>query len=110
VVDSPSDPAARAEALREQIEYHNHRYYILDDPAISDADYDRLLNELEAIEAAHPALRTEWSPTQRVGIRPLSEFAAAQHLEPMRSLANAFDIDALRDFDRRVRQARGDAR
>ena len=105
MVDSPSDPAARAEALREQIEYHNHRYYILDDPAISDADYDRLLNELEAIEAAHPALRTEWSPTQRVGIRPLSEFAAAQHLEPMRSLANAFDIDALRDFDRRVRQA-----
>ena len=105
MVDSPSDPAARAEALREQIEYHNHRYYILDDPAISDADYDRLLNELEAIEAAHPALRTEWSPTQRVGIRPLSEFAAAQHLEPMRSLANAFDIDALRDFDHRVRQA-----
>ncbi len=104
MADSASDPAARAQALREQLDYHNHRYYVLDDPDISDAEYDRLLSELEQIETAHPALQTAWSPTQRVGTKPLSEFAPAQHLEPMRSLANAFDPATLSDFDRRVRE------
>ncbi len=106
---APSDTAAaeRAEALRREIEYHNHRYYVLDDPEISDAEYDRLLGELEAIEAEHPGLVTPWSPTQRVGAGPLSEFAESSHDEPMLSLANAFAESEVTEFDRRLRTALG---
>ncbi|BAF60708.1 NAD-dependent DNA ligase [Pelotomaculum thermopropionicum SI] len=95
----------RAEELRREIEHHNYLYYVLDRPAITDAQYDRLMRELERLEKQFPALVTPYSPTQRVGGRPREGFAAVRHLSPMLSLANAFDERELRDFDRRVRQA-----
>lgn len=100
-----ADPAARAEALRRDLRHHNYRYYVLDDPEISDVEYDRLLRELEDIEAEHPDLVTEDSPTQRIGAQPAEGFPEVRHGEPMRSLANAFSEQELREFDRRVREA-----
>jgi DNA ligase (NAD+) len=76
-------PAERAGELRREIERHNHLYYVLDEPEISDADYDALLNELRDIESEHPDLRTPDSPTQRVGGRPLEKFEQVEHLQPM---------------------------
>ena len=87
--------AERAQELRKQLEYHNHRYYVLDDPEISDAGYDALLNELRDIEAEHPELLTPDSPTQRVGAEPLDKFDQVRHLQPMLSLANARNEDEL---------------
>jgi len=98
------DPRKRAQELRAQIEDANHRYYILDDPAITDAEFDALLRELIEIEAAHPDLRTPDSPTQRVGATPSERFAPFEHSQPMLSLANAFDDAELRAFDERVRK------
>lgn len=98
------DPAARAIELREQIDLHNHRYYVLDEPSIPDAEYDRLFNELKAIEDAQPDLITPDSPTQRVGGAALSAFGSVKHEVPMLSLGNAFDEQSLREFDRRVRE------
>lgn len=95
---------ARAAALREQLEQHNYLYYVLDQPEISDGEYDSLLRELEAIEATHPDLVSASSPTQRVGVKPVTEFAESQHKEPMRSLANAFSAADLVEFDQRVRE------
>jgi DNA ligase (NAD+) len=100
-------PAKRAEELRGQLEYHGHRYYVLDDPEISDADYDALLNELRDIEAAHPELLTPDSPTQRVGGKPLDKFEPVKHLQPMLSLANARNADELRAWEARVRKLSG---
>ena len=97
-------PAERAEQLREQIRFHNYRYYVLDDPQIPDAEYDRLLRELQALEAKHPELITPDSPTQRVGAQPLGAFGEVRHVVPMLSLDNAFDDDELADFDRRARE------
>jgi DNA ligase (NAD+) len=94
----------RAEELRRQLEYHGHRYYVLDDPEISDADYDALLNELRDIEAEHPELLTPESPTQRVGGKPLDKFEPVKHLQPMLSLANARNADELRAWEARVRR------
>ena len=88
--------ADRAAELRRQLNHHNHRYYVLDDPEVSDSEYDALLNELRDLEAAHPDLLTPDSPTQRVGATPLSRFEPARHLQPMLSLANARDEDELR--------------
>jgi DNA ligase (NAD+) len=99
-----TDPATRAEELRRQLEYHGHRYYVLDDPEISDADYDALLNELRDIEAANPELRTPDSPTQRVGGKPLEKFQPVKHLQPMLSLANARNADELRAWEARVQK------
>jgi len=96
--------AARVAELRRLIEHHNHRYYVLDDPEIPDAEYDRLLRELEALEAESPDLRTPDSPTQRVGAAPAEAFAEVEHALPMLSLGNAFDAQELLDFDRRVRE------
>jgi DNA ligase (NAD+) len=87
--------AARADELRRQLEYHGHRYYVLDDPEISDPDYDALLNELRDLEAEHPELRTPDSPTQRVGGQPLDKFEEVPHLQPMLSLANARNEEEL---------------
>ncbi|MFL5895199.1 MAG: NAD-dependent DNA ligase LigA [Thermoleophilaceae bacterium] len=101
---SSTDPAARAAELRKQLEYHGHRYYVLDDPEISDAAYDDLLNELRELEAEHPELRTPDSPTQRVGGRPLDKFEPVKHLQPMLSLANARNEDELRAWETRVRR------
>jgi DNA ligase (NAD+) len=91
-----------AEALRSQIEYHNYRYYVLDDPEIPDAEYDRLMRELEALEQAHPEIITPTSPTQRVGAKPLDGFAEVQHEVPMLSLSNCFSAEELNAFDRRL--------
>ena len=98
-----SDPAERAAELRRVIEYHNERYYVQDDPEISDPDYDDLLRELRALEDEHPELRAADSPTQRVGGRPLQRFGEVQHLLPMLSLGNARDEDELRAWEQRVR-------
>jgi DNA ligase (NAD+) len=98
-------PQVRAARLREDIEQHNHRYYVLDDPLITDAEYDRLFRELQAIESEHPELRTPDSPTQRVGAAPAAEFMPATHRQPMLSLNNAFDDAELEAFDRRIREA-----
>ncbi len=97
----------RVEKLREEIEYHNYRYYILDQPEIPDAQYDRLMRELEKVEGEHPELRTPNSPTQRVGAPPLEEFEIVRHSIPMLSLANAFDESEARDFDKRVKKFLG---
>jgi DNA ligase (NAD+) len=97
----------RVEKLREEIEYHNYRYYVLDQPEISDAQYDRLMRELEALEEQHPELRSPNSPTQRVGAPPLEEFKIVRHSIPMLSLANAFDESEARDFDKRVKKFLG---
>ena len=96
-------PQARLSALREQIEEHNYRYYVLDDPVVSDAEYDRLLRELEDIERAHPRLVTPDSPTQRVGASPAEGFETVEHDIPMLSLGNAFSEDEVAEFDRRIR-------
>ena len=93
----------RVEKLREQIDYHNYRYYVLDDPEIPDSEYDRLLRELQALEQKHPELITSDSPTQRVGAQPLSAFSEIKHLQPMLSLNNAFDEQEVTDFDRRAK-------
>jgi len=85
----------RAQELRRQLDYHNHRYYVLDDPEISDSDYDALLNELRDLEAEHPELLTPDSPTQRVGAQPLDKFTEVPHLQPMLSLANARNEEEL---------------
>jgi DNA ligase (NAD+) len=96
--------AARAERLRREINRHNYLYYVLDQPQISDAEYDRLMRELEEIETAHPELIAPDSPTQRVGARPAEQFRAVQHRTPMLSLANAFGTDELLAFDRRLKR------
>jgi DNA ligase (NAD+) len=95
-------PAKRAAELRREIEHHNHRYYVLDDPVISDPEYDDLLRELNALEDEHPDLRTPDSPTQRVGGEALERFAPVRHLIPMISLGNARDEDELRAWEKRL--------
>ncbi|MFT3762826.1 MAG: NAD-dependent DNA ligase LigA [Pseudoxanthomonas sp.] len=97
-----TDPAAHAAELRRRLEDANYRYYVLDEPDITDAEYDRLLRELEALEAAHPQLAAPDSPTQRVGAAPSAKFAEVRHVVPMLSLGNAFDDDEVRDFVRRI--------
>ncbi len=96
------DAARKIEQLREQIRYHNHRYHALDDPEITDSEYDRLMRELQALEDDNPELVTEDSPTQRVGSSPVSAFGSVSHELPMLSLGNAFEEDELRDFHCRV--------
>ncbi|MDP9277206.1 MAG: NAD-dependent DNA ligase LigA [Actinomycetota bacterium] len=100
---SPAAPAKRAAELRREIERHNRRYYVLDDPEIGDDAYDSLLDELRALEAEHPELRTPDSPTQRVGAAPLESFQQVQHAEPMLSLANARSEEELRAWEKRLR-------
>jgi DNA ligase (NAD+) len=95
------------EELRDKLRHHEYLYYVLDQPEISDAAYDRLMKRLEELEAAHPALVTPDSPTVRVGGTPREGFQTVQHARPMLSLDNAFSYDALGDFDRRVRQGSG---
>ena len=99
--------AARIARLRAQIEQHNHRYYVLDDPSVSDAEYDQLFRELQALEAQHPELLTPDSPTLRVGGAPLKIFREVQHRTPMLSLNNAFSEAEVRAFDARIREALG---
>ncbi len=100
--DSRNKPAARAAQLRARIDDANYRYHVLDDPDIPDAEYDKLMRELEALEAEHPELATPDSPTQRVGNAPSSAFATVLHEIPMLSLANAFTDEEVEDFVRRI--------
>lgn len=100
--------AARLAELRAEIATHNHRYYVLDQPSVPDAEYDRLFNELKRLEAEHPELISPDSPTQRVGGAPLAAFGQVAHEVPMLSLGNAFAETDLSDFDRRVREGLGD--
>jgi len=93
----------RIDRLRRELDDHNYRYYVLDDPIVSDAEYDRLLRELEALEADHPDLITPDSPTQRVGAQPSAGFSTVEHRVAMLSLANAFSEEEVAEFDRRIR-------
>jgi DNA ligase (NAD+) len=102
-----SDVAREIEALREKIRYHEYRYYVLDEPEISDAEFDRLMRRLQELEAAHPELITPDSPTQRVGGAPREGFETVRHRRPMLSLDNANSYEELREFDRRVRELSG---
>lgn len=97
----------RLKRLREQINHHNYRYYVLDAPEIPDAEYDRLMRELQALEAKHPEWVTPDSPTQRVGEKPLQAFGEVRHALPMLSLDNAFSEAEFEAFDRRVRERLG---
>lgn len=103
----PDDVLQRVVELREQLAYHNYRYYVLDDPEIPDAEYDRLFRELQQLEQEYPELITPESPTQRVGAEPLKGFAGVRHAIPMLSLGNVFSEEELFDFDRRVRDGLG---
>lgn len=100
-----SSVAQRIDVLRREIDQHNHHYYIEDAPLISDAEYDRLMAELAALEEAHPDLITPYSPTQRVGAAPLAAFGSVRHAVVMRSLGNAFEADDVAAFDRRTSDA-----
>jgi DNA ligase (NAD+) len=102
-----SDPATRAEELRVELRRHEHLYHVLDAPAIGDAEYDALMNELKRIEAAHPELLTPDSPTQRVGGKPAEGFQKVRHSRPMLSLDNAYTAEELTDWERRVRELAG---
>src|SRR5690625_5228579 len=95
----------RLEELKKEIALHNHRYYALDDPLISDAQYDALFKELLEIEAQHPEWVSDDSPSQRVGSVPVSGFETVQHRVPMLSLGNAFSEEELSAFDKRVTDA-----
>ncbi|NAW85366.1 NAD-dependent DNA ligase LigA [Photobacterium halotolerans] len=99
-----TDIQARLTSLREQLAYHGYRYYVLDNPEVPDAEYDRLMQELLALEAAHPELITADSPSQRVGGEPLAAFTQINHELPMLSLDNAFSDEELQSFDRRIRE------
>src|SRR6059036_3473477 len=95
----------RLESLREKIRQHEYRYYVLDDPEISDAEFDRLMNELKNLEAEHPDLITPDSPTQRVGGKPREGFVKVRHSSPMLSLDNALNEEELREFLNRIGNA-----
>ena len=102
-----SQAEKRIEELRTELRRHEHLYYVMDAPAISDAEYDKLMNELKRLEAQHPDLLTPDSPTQRVGGKPAEGFQKVRHSRPMLSLDNAYSEEELRDWDRRVRELAG---
>src|SRR5262245_42959879 len=102
------NPAQRVEELYALLRHHNYRYYVLDDPVVSDAEYDALMRELRALEEAHPELITPDSPTRRVGSTPSEKFAKVRHPISMLSLGNAFDEDDLHSWRGRVLKLLGD--
>jgi DNA ligase (NAD+) len=108
VAEEAVDVRSRIEDLRKQVRYHNRRYHVEDAPEISDAEYDALYRELEALEGEHPELVTPDSPTQRVGGEPIEGFEEVRHSVPMLSLANARKLEDLREWDARVRRLLGD--
>jgi DNA ligase (NAD+) len=103
----PSRAQKEIEKLRDEIRYHEHRYYVLDDPEISDFEFDKRMRRLVDLERERPELITPDSPTQRVGGEPAAEFPKVRHSVPMMSLDNSYSVDEIRDFDRRVRQLSG---
>src|SRR3954466_1845202 len=100
-------PAGEVEKLRDELRYHEYQYYVLDDPKIADAEYDALMQKLQALEQQHPELITPDSPSRRVGGKPREGFIKVRHSSPMLSLDNALNEAELRDFDRRVRELLG---
>jgi DNA ligase (NAD+) len=104
---APASIKKEVEGLREKLRHHEYRYYVLDDPEISDAAYDKLMERLKGLEATHPGLVTPDSPTVRVGGAPRDGFQTVRHARAMLSLDNAFSYDVLGDFDRRVREGSG---
>ena len=106
----PTGVEGKIEKLREEIRRHEHLYYVLDAPKISDAEFDRLMQELKQVEAAHPELITPDSPSQRVGGKPREGFVKVAHSRPMLSLDNAFSEEELRNWDRRVRELAGNGK
>src|SRR5260370_24020006 len=104
----PKDDLKRARAeidkLSEQINHHNHLYYVLDNPELTDAEYDALMRRLEALEREHPELLTPDSPTQRVGAAPSEKFGAVTHHKMMMSLSNAMDAQEMVEFDKRIKR------
>src|SRR5579864_6369945 len=105
--DAAADIAAEIEALRDQLRHHEYQYYVLDQPEVSDAEYDALMRRLQELEEAHPELVTPDSPTHRVGGKAREGFVKVAHTSPMLSLDNALNEGELRDFDRRVRELLG---
>ena len=103
-------PAERIEVLRREIRSHDHRYFVLADPVIDDAEYDMLVKELQDLESVHPDLITPDSPTQRVGGSPSSSFPVVRHPVPMLSIGNTYNDEEIRDFDRRIRDLLGPER
>ena len=104
-MSSEPTPGQQVVALREDLRHHEHLYYVLDAPELSDADYDALYNRLRALEAAYPELITPDSPTQRVGGKPREGFVKTPHSRPMLSLDNAYSEADLRAWDARLREA-----
>jgi DNA ligase (NAD+) len=109
VATVPAEARSRADELRGIVEHHSRQYYVLDDPEISDAEYDKLFRELVDLETRYPGLQTPDSPTQRVGGAPLEGFKKVRHRTPMLSLSNAFSADEVREFVRRVERGAGGA-
>ena len=107
MADSQHEARLRSEELRSLINHHNHRYYVLDAPEISDGEYDELLNELRALESGFPELITPDSPTQRVGAAPLEAFSTVEHRSPLLSLGNASSAEDLADWHRRAAERAG---
>lgn len=103
----PQNIVEKVEKLHQQLHYHNHKYYVMDDPEIPDSEYDKLLRELQGIEEEYPETLTEDSPSQRVGAAPLDEFSQVKHLLPMLSLANAFSEEELIAFEKRLQDRLG---
>ncbi len=101
---SPENVQERIAQLKDLIHYHDYRYYVLDDPEISDAEYDRLFRELEQLEEQHPELVTADSPTQRVSGKPADKFETVEHRQPMLSLENAFSEAEAREFEERLKR------
>jgi len=102
--DNHNDIIKKIEKLREKVRNHNYRYYVLDNPTVSDAEYDRLMRDLIELEEKYPRYITPSSPTQRVGIEPVSGFSTVEHIAQMLSLANAFSTEELRAFDQRIKK------
>src|SRR5450432_4881781 len=101
------DPAVQIEQLREELRHHEHQYYVLDAPEITDAEYDALMRRLQSLETEYPELLTPDSPTQRVGGKPREGFIKVQHNSPMLSLDNTYNEEELRDWERRVHELTG---
>ena len=101
------DVEQKIEALREKIRYHEHLYYVLDNPEVSDTEFDKLMQQLQQLEAEHPTLITPDSPTQRVGGKPREGFVKVRHSSPMLSLDNTYNEEELRAWERRVHELTG---
>ena len=103
-----SEAKKQIKKLRDEINHHNYKYYVENNPVISDYEFDQLLKKLEKLESEFPDLITSDSPTQRVGETPVDAFTTVEHIFPMLSLANTYTYDELREFDERVKKNVGD--